>query len=263
MSKIYDAQSIVVLGIMEGIRKKPEMFIGSVSDEGLCNLVWEIIDNSVNEALEGFCDTIKIRLLKDNIIEVSDNGRGIPADFYEKAGKSKLEVILTGKYIRGELTGGIYKLSRKNYKGGLVSVNGLSETLEASVIKDGKVLYQKYHKGVLSEEIKKTVEKSEYANGTLIRFRADREIFGELEHDYEILLAKLKEIKGIKIIFSDERNETAGRTESFYFDGEIKEFLKWKSEKIQSLNIFKFLHVNISKDFKINGLIKSRKHDKI
>ena len=226
MSKIYDAQSITVLGILEGIRKKSEMFIGSVSDEGLYNLVWEIIDNSVNEALEGFCNTIKVRLLKDNIIEVSDNGRGLPMDFYEKAGKSKLEVILTGKYVRGELTGGIYKLSRKKYKGSLVSVNGLSEILEAAVIKDGKVWYQKYHKGVPSGEIKKIAEKPECTHGTVIRFSADREIFGELEYDYEILLAKLKEIKGIRVILSDERNEAPGRTESFYFNGEIKEFLK-------------------------------------
>ena len=226
MSEIFDAKSIAVLGIMEGIRKKPEMFIGSVSAEGLCNLVWEIIDNCVNEALEGFCNTIKVRLLKNNIIEVSDNGRGLPVDFYEKAGKSKLEIILTGKYIRGELTGGIYKLSRKKYKGGLVSVNGLSETLEAAVIKDGKVWYQKYHKGVPSGDIKKTGEKSEHIHGTVIRFRADREIFGELEYDYEILLAKLKEIRGIKVILCDERNEAAGKTESFYFNGEIREFLK-------------------------------------
>ena len=226
MGKISNNESMNVLGIIEGIRKRPEMFIGSVSSEGLYNLVWEIVDNSVNEALAGFCDTIKVKILEENIIEVTDTGRGNPVEIFEKAGKSKIEVIFTGKYIRGELTDGIYKLSRKKYKGGLSSVNGLSEILEVTVIKDGKRWYQKYREGIPEEDVKKIGEVSGNVHGTVIRFKADRKIFEKTEYDCEMLYMKLKKIKGIKVVLSDERSSHTVKTEEIYFHGKTKKFLK-------------------------------------
>ena len=169
-------------------------------------MILEIAENSVNEALDGYCDTVKVKMFEDNVIEVADNGRGLPVEFYKKAGKSKLEVILTGNYIRGELTDGIYKLSRKKYKGGLASVNGLSDIMEITVIKEGKIWYQKYHRGIAAEDIKQTGEAPEDVHGTTIRFRPDAEIFGKQKYDYEILFEKLNEIKGIKINLYDKRD---------------------------------------------------------
>ena len=205
MKKNHNIENINILGITEGARKKPEMFIGSVSSEGFYNMVWELVENSIDEASAGFCDTIKVRILKDNIIEVADNGRGIPVEIFGKAGKSKLEIILRGEYIRGELTDGIYKFSGKKYKGGLLSVNALSEFLEATVIKNGKIWYQKYHEGIPEENIKITGETFEDTHGTIIRFKADRKIFGKAEYDYKVLYTKLKEIRGVKVVLSDER----------------------------------------------------------
>ncbi|MCP1224361.1 ATP-binding protein [Sebaldella sp. S0638] len=226
MDRNNDTKNIAVLGVREGIRKRPEMFIGSVSYEGLHNMVWELIDNSVNEALAGFCSNINVRLLKGGIIEVSDNGRGITVEKHETKKESILEIILTGKYFRGELTDGIYKLSPKKYRGGLLSVNVLSETLEISVIRDSKVWYQKYKKGIPEDNVKQTETAPAEVHGTVIKFLADREIFETLEYNYEIFQKELKKIKGIEIHLSDERNIKEIKTDYFYFKGEIKEFLK-------------------------------------
>ena len=161
MSDNYNAESITVLEGLEAVRKRPGMYIGSTSAKGLHHLVWEVVDNSVDEALAGFCDTIKVRVLEDNIIEVIDNGRGIPVEMHEKMGKSTLEVVLTVLHAGGKFNNDNYKVSGGLHGVGISVVNALSETLEAIITKDGKVWYQKYHRGVPEEEIKQIGEAPE------------------------------------------------------------------------------------------------------
>ncbi|MCP1224360.1 DNA topoisomerase (ATP-hydrolyzing) subunit B [Sebaldella sp. S0638] len=229
MSDNYNAESITVLEGLEAVRKRPGMYIGSTSAKGLHHLVWEIVDNSVDEALAGFCDTIRVRVLEDNIIEVIDNGRGIPVEMHEKMGKSTLEVVLTVLHAGGKFNNDNYKVSGGLHGVGVSVVNALSETLEATVTKEGKIWYQKYHRGVAVEDIKQIGEAPEDVHGTTIRFKADDEIFETLEYDYEILLTRLKEMaylnKGLKIILSDERNKDKPKTDDLHFEGGIKDFL--------------------------------------
>ena len=229
MSDNYNAESITVLEGLEAVRKRPGMYIGSTSVKGLHHLVWEVVDNSVDEALAGFCDTIKVRVLEDNIIEVIDNGRGIPVEMHEKMGKSTLEVVLTVLHAGGKFNNDNYKVSGGLHGVGVSVVNALSETLEAIITKDGKVWYQKYHRGVPEEDIKQIGEAPEDAHGTTIRFKADGEIFETLEYDYEILLTRLKEMaylnKGLRIILSDERQKDKPKTDDLHFEGGIRDFL--------------------------------------
>ena len=229
MSDNYNAESITVLEGLEAVRKRPGMYIGSTSAKGLHHLVWEVVDNSVDEALAGFCDTIKVRVLEENIIEVIDNGRGIPVEMHEKMGKSTLEVVLTVLHAGGKFNNDNYKVSGGLHGVGVSVVNALSETLEAIITKDGKVWYQKYHRGVPEEDIKQIGEAPEDAHGTTIRFKADGEIFETLEYDYEILLTRLKEMaylnKGLRIILSDERQKDKPKTDDLHFEGGIRDFL--------------------------------------
>ncbi len=229
MSDNYNAESITVLEGLEAVRKRPGMYIGSTSAKGLHHLVWEVVDNSVDEALAGFCDTIKVRVLEDNIIEVIDNGRGIPVEMHEKMGKSTLEVVLTVLHAGGKFNNDNYKVSGGLHGVGVSVVNALSETLEAIITKDGKVWYQKYHRGAPVEDIKQIGEAPEDAQGTTIRFKADDEIFETLEYDYEILLTRLKEMaylnKGLRIILSDERQKDKPKTDDLHFEGGIRDFL--------------------------------------
>lgn len=229
MSDNYNADSITVLEGLEAVRKRPGMYIGSTSAKGLHHLVWEVVDNSVDEALAGYCDTIKVRVLEDNIIEVIDNGRGIPVEMHEKMGKSTLEVVLTVLHAGGKFNNDNYKVSGGLHGVGVSVVNALSETLEAIITKDGKVWYQKYHRGAPQDNIKQIGEAPEGEHGTTIRFKADDEIFETLEYDYEILLTRLKEMaylnKGLRIILSDERNKDKVKTDDLHFEGGIRDFL--------------------------------------
>lgn len=229
MSDNYSAESITVLEGLEAVRKRPGMYIGSTSAKGLHHLVWEIVDNSVDEALAGYCDTIEVKVLEDNIIEVRDNGRGIPVARHEKMGKSTLEVVLTVLHAGGKFNNDNYKVSGGLHGVGISVVNALSETLEATITRDGKVWYQRYHRGFPEAEIKEIGEAPEGAQGTIIRFKADKEIFETLEYDYEILLTRLKEMaylnKGLKIILSDERIKGKEKVDDLHFEGGIKDFL--------------------------------------
>lgn len=229
MSDNYNAESITVLEGLEAVRKRPGMYIGSTSSRGLHHLVWEIVDNSVDEALAGYCDTIEVKILEDNIIEVTDNGRGIPVERHEKMGKSTLEVVLTVLHAGGKFNNDNYKVSGGLHGVGISVVNALSETLEATVTKDGKIWYQKYHRGVPVEDIKEIGEAPADVHGTTIRFKADSNIFETLEYDYEILLTRLKEMsylnRGLRINLSDQRNKNKIKVDDLHFEGGIKDFL--------------------------------------
>ena len=227
----YDAQQIQILEGLEAVRKRPGMYIASTSSRGLHHLVYEIVDNSVDEALAGFCTEIDIKIEKGNYISVLDNGRGIPIGINKKAGVSALEVVFTVLHAGGKFGGGGYKVSGGLHGVGASVVNALSSELTVNVYRDGKVYEQKYSRG------KKLCEVTEVGTcidanktGTFVRFLADEEIFETLEYDYDTLKHRLREtaflIKGLKITLTDEREETP-KESVFKYDGGIKEYVEF------------------------------------
>lgn len=228
MDNNYGAEAITVLEGLEAVRKRPGMYIGSTSARGLHHLVWEIVDNSVDEALAGICDKITVKILEGNIIEVSDNGRGIPVGMH-KTGKSTLEVVLTVLHAGGKFDNDNYKVSGGLHGVGVSVVNALSEWLEATVTRDGKIFRQTYQRGVPTSPVEEIGVTDADAHGTVIRFKADDEIFETTVYDYSVLESRLKELaylnKGLKIELADERNAENIRAEEFLFEGGIKDFL--------------------------------------
>ena len=228
MANNYGAESITVLEGLEAVRKRPGMYIGSTSSRGLHHLVWEIVDNSVDEALAGICDKITVKILEGNIIEVSDNGRGIPVGMH-KTGKSTLEVVLTVLHAGGKFDNDNYKVSGGLHGVGVSVVNALSEWLEATVTRDGKIYRQTYERGVPTSPVKEIGVANANAHGTVVRFKADDEIFETTVYDYSVLESRLKELaylnKGLKIELADERNVENVKAEEFLFEGGIKDFL--------------------------------------
>ncbi len=224
----YEAQNITVLEGLEAVRKRPGMYIGTTSERGLHHLVWEIVDNSVDEALAGYCDKIEIKILPDNIIEVVDNGRGIPTDIHPKYGKSALEIVLTVLHAGGKFENDNYKVSGGLHGVGVSVVNALSEWLEVEVRKGGVVHYQKYHRGKPEEDVKIIGSCDESEHGTIVRFKADGEIFETLIYNYFTLSNRLKELaylnKGLTIVLADLRKEEK-KEEIYKFDGGILDFL--------------------------------------
>ena len=224
----YEAQNITVLEGLEAVRKRPGMYIGTTSERGLHHLVWEIVDNSVDEALAGYCNKIEVKILPDNIIEVVDNGRGIPTDIHPKYGKSALEIVLTVLHAGGKFENDNYKVSGGLHGVGVSVVNALSEWLEVEVRKEGNVYYQKYHRGKPEEDVKiiGSCEASEH--GTTVRFKADGDIFETLVYNYFTLSNRLKELaylnRGLTITLSDLRKEEK-KEETYKFDGGILDFL--------------------------------------
>ena len=227
MSNNYQAENITVLEGLEAVRKRPGMYIGTPSERGLHHLVWEIVDNSIDEALAGYCDKIIVNVLPDNIIEVIDNGRGIPTGIHPKYGKSALEIVLTVLHAGGKFENDNYKVSGGLHGVGVSVVNALSEWLEVEVQRDGKVWYQKYNRGIPVEPVKTIGETT--VTGTKVRFKADYEIFETLIYNFETLDTRLKELaylnKGLRIILTDKR-KSPEVVADLKFDGGIIDYIK-------------------------------------
>ncbi|MGL4307572.1 MAG: DNA topoisomerase (ATP-hydrolyzing) subunit B [Cetobacterium sp.] len=223
----YQAENITVLEGLEAVRKRPGMYIGTTSERGLHHLVWEIVDNSVDEALAGYANKIEVSILPDNIIEVKDNGRGIPVDIHPKYGKSALEIVLTVLHAGGKFENNNYKVSGGLHGVGVSVVNALSEWTDVTVKRDGKVYYQKYNRGVPEADVAIIGESD--STGTMVRFKADFEIFETLVYSYATLETRLKELaylnKGLEIVLRDLRKEPF-REDTLRFDGGIVDYIK-------------------------------------
>jgi DNA gyrase subunit B len=222
----YGAEQIQVLEGLEAVRRRPSMYIGSTCVRGLHHLVYEVVDNSIDEALVGFCDRILINLNKDGSVTVDDNGRGIPVEIHPKEKKSALEVVLTILHAGGKFGGQGYKVSGGLHGVGVSVVNALSETLEVWVKRDGKIHYQRYHKGRPEQAVKVIGTTEE--TGTVIKFYPDSEIFEVCEFSFEYLTQRLRELaflnKGIKIILKDERSS---KEVVYEYQGGIVSFVEY------------------------------------
>lgn len=236
----YGAGQIQVLEGLEAVRKRPGMYIGSTSEKGLHHLVWEIVDNSIDEALAGYANQIEVVIEKDNWIKVTDNGRGIPVGIQEKMGRPAVEVILTVLHAGGKFGGGGYKVSGGLHGVGSSVVNALSEDLEVYVYKDRQVYHQAYKKGVPQFDLKVVEETEDDNTGTVIRFKADPEIFTETTvYHYETLQQRTRELaflnKGISITLRDERGEEV-REDTYHYGGGIKSYVEMLNENKEPLH---------------------------
>lgn len=223
----YDENQIQVLEGLEAVRKRPGMYIGSTSSRGLHHLVYEIVDNSIDEALAGYCDEILVEINEDNSITVTDNGRGIPTGIHPKMGIPAVEVVFTVLHAGGKFGGGGYKVSGGLHGVGASVVNALSEYLEVEIYNGEHVFYQRYERGKSTCKLKEVGDTTK--TGTKITFKPDYEIFEDLIYDYDILLSRLREQaflnKGIKIILKDKRG--SDRQEVLQYEGGIKSFVEW------------------------------------
>ena len=221
----YNADSITVLEGLAAVRIRPAMYIGSTDDKGLHHLVYEVVDNSIDEAMAGFCTKITVRLLMDGSCSVSDNGRGIPVDIHHKEGVPAVQVVLTKLHAGGKFDNESYKVSGGLHGVGVSCVNALSEWLEVTIRRDGYKYRQRYARGVPQEELQKLDVSDKH--GTTVVFMPDEEIFETLEFSYEVLRKRMEELaylnKGLEIEFIDERND---RSETFCFEGGIYQFVK-------------------------------------
>lgn len=230
--KKYDQNAIQVLEGLEPVRKRPGMYIGSTDERGLHHLVIEVVDNSIDEAMAGYCDLIKVEITKEGAISVEDNGRGIPTGIIEKEGKSAVEVVLTKLHAGGKFGGGGYKFSGGLHGVGISAVNALSEWLEVEVCQNGKIFAQTYNRGVAQTSLKIIGETER--TGTKIVFMPDDTIFETVEFQYPRLLHRLKELaflnKGLKISFKDSR-EDKEQEDFIHYEGGIKEYVNELNKK--------------------------------
>ena len=221
----YDASSITILEGLAAVRKRPAMYIGSTDARGLHHLVYEVVDNSIDEAMAGYCNKITVRLHVDGSCSVSDNGRGIPVDIHPKEGVPAVQVVMTKLHAGGKFDNESYKVSGGLHGVGVSCVNALSEALEVTIRRGGYRYAQKYSRGVPQEELRTIGESQNH--GTTVRFSPDEEIFETLEFSYEVLRKRLEELaylnKGLEIEFIDERTD---EKELFRFDGGIEQFVK-------------------------------------
>ena len=225
----YGGDQIQILEGLEAVRKRPGMYIGSTSSRGLHHLVYEIVDNSVDEALAGFCNTIDVQINSDNSITVRDNGRGIPVSINSKTGRPAVEVVFTVLHAGGKFGGGAYKVSGGLHGVGASVVNALSVWLEVKVYNGGNIYFQRYERGKIMNDLKIIGQCDESVTGTEVTFLPDDQIFEETVYDYNILKTRLRETafltKGIKIILRDDREEKIEKT--FHYEGGIKEFVTY------------------------------------
>ena len=230
VEKEYDSSAIQVLEGLEAVRKRPGMYIGTTSSRGLHHLVWEIVDNAIDEALAGYCSHIEVTICKDNSIIVKDDGRGIPVDIHPKTGKSTVETVYTVLHAGGKFGGGGYKVSGGLHGVGASVVNALSDWLEVKVYKNGNVYYQRFsHGGHPDEDLKIIDQCDSDRTGTTVHFLPDDEIFTETTvYDYDILKNRLKELaflnKGLRISLFDDRE--ADKKDSFHYEGGLVEYVE-------------------------------------
>jgi DNA gyrase subunit B len=228
MSNEYGADQIQILEGLEAVRKRPGMYIGSTSSKGLHHLVYEIVDNAVDEALAGFCDTIDVTINEDNSITVVDNGRGIPVGINQKKGISSVEVVFTILHAGGKFGGGGYKVSGGLHGVGASVVNALSEWLTVEICLDGKKYFQRFERGKSVNKLEEVGDSD--CRGTTVSFLPDKDIFEETVYDYEVLKQRLREMafltKNIKIILRDKREEEV-KEKVFHYAGGIKEYVEY------------------------------------
>ncbi len=231
----YGAEQIQVLEGLEPVRKRPGMYIGSTGERGLHQLVYEVVDNSIDEALAGYCDTIKVTINEDNTIVVVDNGRGIPIEKNKKTGKSTLETVLTVLHAGGKFDNDAYKVSGGLHGVGVSCVNALSDYLIAEVNWNGKIYKQKFERGIAKTEVEQVGITEN--TGTTITFLPDASIFESIKFNYTILKHRMRELaflnKGIKISLEDKRD---GLKDDFHYEGGIKEFVKYLNSKKEPLH---------------------------
>ena len=238
MSIEYGADQIQILEGLEAVRKRPGMYIGSTSIRGLHHLVYEIVDNAVDEALAGFCDVIDVKIQEDNSITVIDNGRGIPVGINHKAGIPAVEVVFTILHAGGKFGGGGYKVSGGLHGVGASVVNALSEWLEVTIYHEGKVYRQRYERGKTIYKLKVIGECEQEKTGTMVSFLPDKEIFEETVFDFDTLKQRFREMafltKGLKIRLTDERGEKE-LVKEFHYEGGIKEFVTYLNRSKEAL----------------------------
>ena len=232
LAKQYDASQIQVLEGLEAVRKRPGMYIGSTSSEGLHHLVWEIVDNSIDEALAGFATNIQVIVEKDNSITVIDDGRGIPVDIQEKTGRPAVGTVFTVLHAGGKFGGGGYKVSGGLHGVGSSVVNALSTSLDVKVYKDGKIYYQEYRRGHVVDDLKVIGETERH--GTTVHFVPDPEIFTETtEYNFDKLATRIRELaflnRGLHISIEDTRPEEPEKRE-YYFEGGIKSYVEYLNQ---------------------------------
>ncbi len=225
----YDASKITVLEGLEAVRKRPGMYIGSTDIRGLHHLVFEVVDNGIDEALAGACDLIEVAIDKNNIVTVSDNGRGIPVDVHKQTGKSALEVVMTKLHAGAKFGQGGYNVASGLHGVGVSAVNALSEWLEVKVRHEGQIFAQKYTRGVPKADVKVTGKyPKDQRSGTTVSFLPDAKIFKEIDYKFEVLAQRFREMafltRGLTIAFRDERD---GRVMTFYFEGGITSFVRY------------------------------------
>lgn len=233
----YGASKIQILEGLEAVRKRPGMYIGSTDLPGLHHMVYEIVDNSIDEAMAGHCDTVKVEILPGNYIRVTDNGRGIPTELHPKAGVSTVEVVLTKLHAGGKFGDGAYKVSGGLHGVGVSVVNALSDHLQVEVFRNNVHHHQEFKRGVPQAPLKEKGKTK--LKGTVVTFHADEEIFDTTEYRFDILAARLRELaflnKGIKISISDTRNPEEVKEDEFFYKGGIVEFVKMLTEKKKAI----------------------------
>ena len=256
ISNDYGAEQIQVLEGLEPVRKRPGMYIGSTGPRGLHHLVYEVVDNAVDEALAGHCDFIEIVLKEDGSALISDNGRGIPTDIHPKTGKSALETVLTVLHAGGKFGSGGYKVSGGLHGVGISVVNALSEWVNVTVLRNGSEFNQRFEKGIAKGELKSQKQQNKtLRKGTIICFKPDRTIFTDgIEFDYALLSSRLRELAylngGVKIIFRDERQELSDgsfKEEIYLYDGGIKEYVQYINQEKESIHS-EVIYVDSQKD---------------